>query len=229
MSNKLDRLERKIGYSFKDQELLVLALTHRSLGGRNNERFEFLGDSILNFVAADALFERFPQAREGQLSRLRARLVKGVTLAELAKGFELGEFLRLGSGELKSGGFRRESILADTTEAIIGAIYLDSGMETARERILFWLTDHIASLTLVDNNKDPKTRLQEYLQSRQCELPRYEVIESSGEAHCRTFKVECQVAPLGEPTFGAGSSRRCAEQEAAQKALIALGVEKLDE
>ncbi|QIB51115.1 ribonuclease III [Pseudomonas sp. OIL-1] len=229
MSNKLDRLERKIGYSFKDPDLLVLALTHRSLGGRNNERLEFLGDSILNFVAAEALFERFPQAREGQLSRLRARLVKGVTLAELAKGFELGEFLRLGSGELKSGGFRRESILADTTEAIIGAIYLDSGMEKARERTLFWLTEHIASLTLVDNNKDPKTRLQEYLQSRQCELPRYEVIESSGEAHCRTFKVECQVAPLDKPTFGAGSSRRCAEQEAAEKALIALGVEKLDE
>lgn len=229
MSNKLDRLERKIGYSFKDQEFLVLALTHRSLGGRNNERLEFLGDSILNFVAAEALFERFPQAREGQLSRLRARLVKGVTLAELAKGFELGEFLRLGSGELKSGGFRRESILADTTEAIIGAIYLDSGMERARERILVWLAGHIASLTLIDNNKDPKTRLQEFLQSRQCELPRYEVIESSGEAHCRTFKVECHVAPLQKPTSGEGSSRRCAEQEAAEKALIALGVEKLDE
>ena len=136
MSNKLDRLERKIGYSFKNQDLLILALTHRSLGGRNNERLEFLGDSILNFVAAEALFERFPQAREGQLSRLRARLVKGVTLAELAKGFDLGDYLRLGSGELKSGGFRRESILADTTEAIIGAIYLDTGIEPARERIL---------------------------------------------------------------------------------------------
>ena len=136
MSNKLDRLERKIGYSFKNPDLLILALTHRSLGGRNNERLEFLGDSILNFVAAEALFERFPQAREGQLSRLRARLVKGVTLAELAKGFDLGDYLRLGSGELKSGGFRRESILADTTEAIIGAIYLDTGIEPARERIL---------------------------------------------------------------------------------------------
>ena len=127
MSNKLDRLERRIGYQFKDQDLLVLALTHRSLGGCNNERLEFLGDSILNFVAAEMLFQHFPQAREGQLSRLRARLVKGVTLAELAKGFELGEYLRLGSGELKSGGFRRESILADATEAIIGAIYLDAG------------------------------------------------------------------------------------------------------
>jgi len=229
VSNKLDRLERKIGYTFKDQELLLLALTHRSLGGRNNERLEFLGDSILNFVAAEMLFQHFPQAREGQLSRLRARLVKGVTLAELAKGFELGEYLRLGSGELKSGGFRRESILADATEAIIGAIYLDSGLEVVRERILHWLTGHIADLTLVDNNKDPKTRLQEFLQSRQSELPRYEVIESSGEAHCRTFKVDCQVALLAERTYGVGSSRRLAEQQAAQQALIALGVERADD
>jgi len=229
VTDKLDRLERKIGYQFKDQDLLVLALTHRSLGGRNNERLEFLGDSILNFVAADMLFQHFPQAREGQLSRLRARLVKGVTLAELAIGFELGEYLRLGSGELKSGGFRRESILADATEAIIGAIYLDTGMEAARERVLHWLTAHISTLTLVDNNKDPKTRLQELLQSRQCELPRYEVIESSGEAHCRTFKVDCKVDLLAEPTFGDGNSRRLAEQRAAQLALIALGVEKADD
>jgi ribonuclease-3 len=227
--NKLDRLERNIGYCFKDPDLLILALSHRSLGGRNNERLEFLGDSVLNFIAAEALFQRFPQAREGQLSRLRARLVKGVTLAELAKGFELGEYLRLGSGELKSGGFRRESILADATEAIIGAIYLESGLEAARERVLYWLREHIATLTLVDNNKDPKTRLQEYLQSRQCELPRYEVTDSSGEAHCRTFRVECHVSPLSQPTFGVGNSRRLAEQVAAQKALIDLGVEKADE
>lgn len=226
MTNKLDRLERRIGYSFKDQDLLILALTHRSLGGRNNERLEFLGDSVLNFVAAEALFERFPEAREGQLSRLRARLVKGVTLAELAKGFELGEYLRLGSGELKSGGFRRESILADTTEAIIGAIYLDSGMAVACERILFWLTEHMESLTLVDNNKDYKTRLQEYLQGQHCDLPQYEVTDASGEAHCRVFRVECRVTPLAEQTFGVGSSRRLAEQEAARKALIAMGVEK---
>ena len=229
MTNKLDRLERKIGYHFSDPELLILALSHRSLGGRNNERLEFLGDSVLNFVAAEALFQRFPQAREGQLSRLRARLVKGVTLAELAKGFELGEYLRLGSGELKSGGFRRESILADATEAIIGAIYLESGLDVARERILHWLHDHMEGLTLVDNNKDPKTRLQEYLQSRHCEVPRYEVTESGGEAHCRTFRVECQVGPLSEATHGEGNSRRLAEQVAAQKALIALGVEKADE
>ena len=225
MSPNLSRLERKLGYSFKDQDLMVLALTHRSFAGRNNERLEFLGDAILNFVAGEALFERFPQAREGQLSRLRARLVKGETLAVLARGFELGEYLRLGSGELKSGGFRRESILADALEALIGAIYLDAGMDAARERVLDWLTGELDGLTLVDTNKDPKTRLQEFLQSRACELPRYEVVDVQGEPHCRTFMVECQVALLNEKTLGQGGSRRIAEQVAAAAALIALGVE----
>ncbi|MGG2397715.1 ribonuclease III [Pseudomonas sp. SH1-B] len=225
MSPNLSRLERKLGYSFKDQDLMILALTHRSFAGRNNERLEFLGDAILNFVAGEALFERFPQAREGQLSRLRARLVKGETLAVLARGFELGEYLRLGSGELKSGGFRRESILADALEALIGAIYLDAGMDAARDRVLDWLTGELDGLTLVDTNKDPKTRLQEFLQSRACELPRYEVVDIQGEPHCRTFMVECQVALLNEKTLGQGGSRRIAEQVAAAAALIALGVE----
>lgn len=225
MSPNLSRLERKLGHSFKDQDLMILALTHRSFAGRNNERLEFLGDAILNFVAGEALFERFPQAREGQLSRLRARLVKGETLAVLARGFELGEYLRLGSGELKSGGFRRESILADALEALIGAIYLDAGMEAARERVLAWLAGELDGLTLVDTNKDPKTRLQEFLQSRACELPRYEVVDIQGEPHCRTFMVECQVALLNEKTLGQGGSRRIAEQVAAAAALIALGVE----
>ncbi|ARS49825.1 MULTISPECIES: ribonuclease III [Pseudomonadaceae] len=225
MSPNLSRLERKLGYSFKDQDLMILALTHRSFAGRNNERLEFLGDAILNFVAGEALFERFPQAREGQLSRLRARLVKGETLAVLARGFELGEYLRLGSGELKSGGFRRESILADALEALIGAIYLDAGMDAARERVLDWLSGELDGLTLIDTNKDPKTRLQEFLQSRACELPRYEVVDIQGEPHCRTFMVECQVALLNEKTLGQGGSRRIAEQVAAAAALIALGVE----
>jgi ribonuclease-3 len=225
VSPNLSRLERKLGHSFKDQDLMVLALTHRSFAGRNNERLEFLGDAILNFVAGEALFERFPQAREGQLSRLRARLVKGETLAVLARGFELGDYLRLGSGELKSGGFRRESILADALEALIGAIYLDAGMEAARERVLEWLSGELDGLTLVDTNKDPKTRLQEFLQSRACELPRYEVVDVQGEPHCRTFMVECQVALLNEKTLGQGGSRRIAEQVAAAAALIALGVE----
>ncbi|GLK88185.1 ribonuclease III [Pseudomonas turukhanskensis] len=225
MSAALSRLERQLGYSFKDQDLMILALTHRSFAGRNNERLEFLGDAILNFVAGEALFERFPQAREGQLSRLRARLVKGETLAILARGFDLGEYLRLGSGELKSGGFRRESILADALEALIGAIYLDAGMEAARERVLAWLSSELDGLTLVDTNKDPKTRLQEFLQSRGCELPRYEVVDIQGDPHCRIFVVECQITLLNDKTIGQGASRRIAEQVAAAAALIALGVE----
>ena len=229
MSAPLSRLERQLGYTFKNQDLMVLALTHRSFAGRNNERLEFLGDAILNFVAGEALFERFPQAREGQLSRLRSRLVKGETLALLARGFELGEYLRLGSGELKSGGYRRDSILADTVEALIGAIYLDGGMETARQRILAWLASEMESLTLVDTNKDPKTRLQEFLQSRGCELPLYEVVDIQGEPHCRTFFVECQISLLNEKTHGQGASRRIAEQVSAAAALVALGVENAHE
>ncbi len=156
---------------------------------------------------------------------MRARLVKGETLAVLARGFELGDYLRLGSGELKSGGFRRESILADALEALIGAIYLDAGIDVARERVLDWLTSEFDSLTLVDTNKDPKTRLQEFLQSRACELSRYEVVDIQGEPHCRTFFVECEVALLNEKSRGQGVSRRIAEQVAAAAALIALGVE----
>lgn len=225
MSVSLSRLERQLGHTFKDQDLMILALTHRSFAGRNNERMEFLGDAILNFIAGEALFERFPLAREGQLSRLRARLVKGETLAMLARGFALGDYLRLGSGELKSGGFRRESILADALEALIGAIYMDAGMQVARERVLAWLETEINGLTLVDTNKDPKTRLQEYLQSRGLELPRYEVVDIQGEPHCRTFLVECHFTLLNEKTHGQGGSRRIAEQVAAAAALIALGVE----
>ncbi|AMR66352.1 MULTISPECIES: ribonuclease III [Pseudomonadaceae] len=225
MSQSLSRLERRLGHTFQNQELMLLALTHRSFAGRNNERLEFLGDAILNFVAGEALFERFPQAREGQLSRLRARLVKGETLAVLARGFELGEYLRLGSGELKSGGFRRESILADALEALIGAIYLDAGMDVARARVLDWLTNELDGLTLVDTNKDPKTRLQEFLQSRAVELPRYEVVDIQGEPHCRTFFVQCEIALLTDKTQGQGASRRIAEQVAAAAALVALGVE----
>jgi ribonuclease-3 len=225
VSVSLSRLERQLGHTFQDQDLMILALTHRSFAGRNNERLEFLGDAILNFIAGEALFERFPLAREGQLSRLRARLVKGETLAVLARGFSLGDYLRLGSGELKSGGFRRESILADALEALIGAIYLDAGMDVARVRVLAWLENEFSSLTLVDTNKDPKTRLQEFLQSRGVDLPRYEVVDIQGEPHCRTFRVECEVSLLTDKPHGQGGSRRIAEQVAAAAALIALGVE----
>lgn len=225
MSNPLSSLQRKLGYEFRDSSLLTLALTHRSFSGRNNERLEFLGDAVLNFIAGEALFQHFDQAREGQLSRLRARLVKGETLAVLAREMDLGSYLRLGSGELKSGGFRRESILADATEAIIGAIYLDGGIDVTRERVLAWLEQQFAGLTLVDTNKDSKTRLQEYLQSRGCELPCYEVVDIQGEPHCRIFHVECEVKLLDHKTRGQGGSRRIAEQVAATEALVALGVE----
>jgi ribonuclease-3 len=218
----LQALSRRIGYQFRDTSRLELALTHRSYGGKNNERLEFLGDSIVNFVIGEALFQRFPQAREGQLSRLRARLVKGQTLAELAREFELGECLRLGSGEMKSGGYRRDSILADGVEALIGAIYLDAGMDVAKARVLSWYATRLEAIDLQDNQKDPKTRLQEFLQSRQAALPRYEVVSVEGEAHAQVFTIECHVEMLEDHTLGVGSSRRHAEQQAAEKALETL-------
>ncbi|GAA0577541.1 ribonuclease III [Halomonas salifodinae] len=222
MSNPLKDFSRRIGHPFGDASLLELAMTHRSYGGKNNERLEFLGDSIVNFVIAEALFRRFPEAREGQLSRLRARLVKGQTLAELAREFELGQCLRLGSGEMKSGGHRRDSILADAVEAVIGAIYLDAGMDVAKARVLAWYGTRLEAIDLQDTQKDPKTRLQEFLQSRQSPLPRYEVLSVEGEAHAQTFTIECQVEMLDVPTVGVGSSRRYAEQQAAEQALAQL-------
>ena len=221
----ITRLQKKLGYTFQQHELLLQALTHRSASSKHNERLEFLGDSILSFVIANALYLRFPRVDEGDMSRMRATLVRGNTLAEMAREFELGECLRLGPGELKSGGFRRESILADALEALIGAIYLDAGMEAAKERVVAWLSTEIESLTLVDTNKDPKTRLQEFLQSRGCDLPRYEVVDIQGEPHCRVFFVECEITLLNEKSRGQGVSRRIAEQVAAAAALIALGVE----
>lgn len=203
----------------------MLALTHRSYGNQNNERLEFLGDSIVNMVIGEYLFLSFDKAREGHLSRLRARMVKGVTLAEIGREFELGSYMRLGSGELKSGGFRRESILADAVESVIGAIYLDSDFYTCREQVLRWFDHRLTQLDLQDTQKDPKTRLQEYLQSRQFPLPKYDVISVDGEAHSQTFHVSCVLSSLDRKTSGVGSSRRVAEQEAARSALKQLGVE----
>jgi ribonuclease-3 len=221
----LDELQRRIGYQFKQPDRLLLALTHRSYGNQNNERLEFLGDSIVNMVIAEHLYQHFEKAREGQLSRLRARMVKGVTLAEIGREFKLGQYLRLGSGELKSGGFRRESILADAIESIIGAIYLDSDFYTCREQVLRWFEQRLKRLDIQDTQKDPKTRLQEYLQSRQFPLPNYEVISVDGQAHNQTFHVSCALPSLDRKTNGTGSSRRIAEQEAARNALKQLGVE----
>jgi len=219
-------LARKIGHDFSDTSLFELALTHRSCGKKNNERLEFLGDSILNFIIADDLFIRFPTAKEGELSRLRARLVKGVTLSEVARELGIGDYLRLGSGELKSGGFRRDSILADAVEAIIGAIYLDSGMEITRGFVLGWFAQRLNAIDLNETLKDSKTRLQEFLQSRRLPLPQYELTQVEGEAHSQTFYIACMVSGLESPAKGLGNSRRQAEQEAAKNALESLQVEK---
>jgi ribonuclease-3 len=212
------RLCQALGYAVRDTQLLAEALTHRSAAGRNNERLEFLGDAILNFVIAAELFRSYPQASEGELSRLRANLVKGDTLAKLARELVLGDYLRLGSGELKSGGFRRTSILADALEAIFGAVYLDSDFETCRGLILGLYRYRLAELPAVDELKDPKTRLQEYLQARQQALPVYNVLAVSGEAHAQSFTVECYIAGALR-TIAVGTSRRKAEQEAARQAL----------
>ncbi|OUR66991.1 ribonuclease III [Bermanella sp. 47_1433_sub80_T6] len=225
MNNPLIKLSQRIGYVFQDESLIQLALTHRSKGNTNNERLEFLGDSIVNFTIAEALYRKFPQAKEGKLSRLRADMVRGTTLAEIARDFDLGEFLLLGSGELKSGGYNRESILADVVEAIIGAIYLDTGMDSVQERILSWYKSRLDNLSEDAVVKDAKTRLQEHLQKSQNRLPKYDVVEISGQAHDQKFKVSCRVEKLPEVTMGIGSSRRFAEQSAAEKALKALGVE----
>ncbi len=224
MTLALDKLCRSLGYEFSDQSLLKKAVTHSSAGKNNNERLEFLGDSILGWVIAEALYQRFPHAKEGELSRLRAGLVKGVTLAELAREFNLGDHLGLGQGELKSGGYRRDSILADAMEAIIGAVYLDSNIETCRAQVLNWFQERLQKVSVKDNHKDSKTQLQEYLQGRKQSLPQYEVVATRGKEHAQIFDVECKVSLLEETVTGTGSSRRQAEQEAALKALKILQV-----
>lgn len=217
-SPTLKLLSKKLGHTFNDDSLLEAALTHRSVRGLNNERLEFLGDSILNFVIAEALYQAAPKAREGELSRLRASLIRGETLAQIAQEFQLGNYLRLGPGELKSGGFRRHSILADAMEAVIAAIYLDAGLTKCIELIRIWYKDRLQqglAITLAEH-KDPKSRLQELLQSKKLELPSYEVVAITGEDHAQIFHVRCRVTGLSLVTEGIGNSRRAAEQTAAQ-------------
>ena len=208
-----------VNYEFKQPSLLEHALTHRSAGGVNNERLEYLGDAVLNFVIAQALFDALPEAREGHLSRLRASLVKGTTLAEIAVELDLGQHLHLGSGELKSGGFRRESILADAVEAVLGAVLLDGGFESAKQLILSLWSDRLTELPSAESLKDPKTRLQEYLQSKGYTLPEYTVDQIAGQPHSQTFSVLCKVRELKLMTTGSAGSRRQAEQLAAEEAL----------
>lgn len=212
-------LQKKLGHQFRDAALLQQALTHRSHSALHNERLEFLGDSILNCVVASLLFERFPSIDEGDLSRVRANLVKQQSLYEIAQRIELSQFLRLGEGELKSGGFRRPSILADTLEALFGAVFLDAGFDAAREVIKLLYTQILVTVDPTTLGKDAKTLLQEFLQSKKIALPLYNVVATHGAAHNQEFEIECTVPKLEIQVFGAGGSRRAGEQAAAKLAL----------
>lgn len=214
----IENVCRKLGYSFLQPELLRQSLTHRSFGSPHNERLEFLGDSILNCVIAHALFQKFPDLSEGELSRLRANLVNQQSLFELAQKLNLGEEVLLGEGELKSGGFSRPSILADTLEAMIAAVFLDGGFGMAGQVVQNLYTTLFQDIDPKNPGKDPKTLLQEFLQSRKMSLPQYSVIATTGEAHQQQFRVECFVAELNIRSFGTGTSRRNAEQDAAKQA-----------
>lgn len=208
-------LKKSLAYEFSDEDLLRRALTHRSAAGRNNERLEFLGDAILQLVVSEYLFHERPEAREGRLSRLRSSLVKDRTLHDIAQQIDLGEHLVLGSGEQKSGGHRRASILADAVEAIFGAVYLDAGFDAAKAVIFRAYGDRLRELPHGTDLRDPKSRLQEYLQARQMALPVYDMEKVSGKAHRQTFEVSCRIAELELQTTGIGRTRRDAEQEAA--------------
>jgi len=223
-----NELTKQLGYAFHDATLLARALTHRSHGSQNYERLEFLGDSILSFIVADVLYDRFPQLSEGELTRLRATLVRRETLATLARELELGDCLELGSGELKSGGFDRDSILADALEAVFGAVYKDGGIEAARDVVLRRYQPILDSIDPNSILKDPKTRLQEFLQRKSLATPIYTVLELSGEPHQQRFVVECRVPGLTEAVRGEGSSRRYAEQAAATRACALLNCETDD-
>jgi len=212
----------QLAVSFNDISLLQQALTHCSAAAKNNERLEYLGDAILSFVIADALFQRFPDVKEGKLSRLRALLVKGVTLAEIGRELNLGDALILGPGELKSGGFRRESILADTVEAILGAFYLDSGLDAVTALILRLFHERLDGLDEHENIKDPKTRLQELLQSRRHALPLYSVKELKQASGTPLFEASCQVRLLKKVVVAEGTSHRKAEQKSAERVLTLL-------
>lgn len=218
----LQPLYKNIDYQFKDKKLILNALTHRSRGLKNNERLEFLGDSVLNFVIAEALYERYPDSLEGELSRLRAYLVKGETLSDIARELSLGDYIQLGQGELRSGGFRRDSILADCVEAMIAAVLLDSGFAACKQVILAIYKKRLAVKIDFDALKDPKTQLQEQLQSKNIQLPTYKLMQVSGEQHNQIFEVLCSVNSLKLKSIGKGTTRRKAEKNAAKEMLAQL-------
>ena len=219
------QLQQRIQYQFSDPELLKLALSHRSCGSRNNERLEFLGDSILSLIVSDFLYEKFDDCREGDLSRMRSQIVRAESLADIARGLSLGSELLLGQGEMKSGGQRRDSILGDTVEAIIGAIYLDSNLEKTRRCVLSWFNDLLTIAEEAKPSKDAKTALQEFLQQRGRALPQYRVIETGGEAHSRLFTISCKIDLLEREFIATASSRRKAEQMVAEQFLSTLEIE----
>ena len=216
------RFAARLGHSFNESGLFVRALTHRSMGPNNNERLEFLGDAILTFLIAEHVFNTYPDATEGKLTRLRSRVVRRESLAAAARKLDLGDALVLGAGERKTRGHDRDSILADAFEAIIGALYLDSDLVTCRDRVRILLGDWFEAASLDDADKDAKTRLQELLQSQARPLPTYRIVEIEGAAHCQSFTVRCQVEGIGEDTIGTGSSRRRAEQDAAKRVMATL-------
>jgi ribonuclease III len=218
MNPKIDNLCGALGYTFKDKELLLRAVSHKSTGKESNERLEFLGDAVLNFVIASTLFQNFPKMREGELTRLRANLVNGETLADLARQMSIGDCLVLGAGEIKSGGAERDSILADTFEAIIGAIYLDSGIEICTKHLLRWYKKLLQNVSILAP-KDAKTKLQEFLQSHKLSLPVYSITAIAGDPHKQTFHVECRVSGVSEIGVGVASTKRKAEQQAAERLL----------
>ncbi|MGH8612322.1 MAG: ribonuclease III [Gammaproteobacteria bacterium] len=222
MSESSQRFYHVLNYTFKDRSLLEQALTHRSAAGKNNERLEFLGDALLGSIVAEALYQRFTDANEGQLTRLRASLVSREALARMAEDLELGECLRLGEGERRSGGGRRLSILANALEAVIGAVYEDAGFKVARSVVLSLFEPTLGSLSLATVKKDPKTQLQELLQARRFPVPAYEVTSTEGEPHERWFTVRCVGHGIPDTIEGQGASRREAEQTAASKALEML-------
>ncbi|MGA7980498.1 MAG: ribonuclease III [Chromatiaceae bacterium] len=225
MTEDLRGLARALGCRIGRTELFAQALTHRSAAANNNERLEFMGDALLGFVIAEALWERFPDADEGRLSRLRASLVKKESLAGLARGLGLSDYLRLGAGELRTGGYARDSILADALEAVLAAVYLDEGFAGARQVILAVFREALEATGEAGTSKDPKTRLQEKLQARRRPLPEYEVLAVTGRQHAQTFRVRCNLVDDSRDAEGEGSSRRRAEQQAAQRMLALLEAE----
>ena len=223
MDNRyIEQLEKILKYHFNDKSLLELALTHRSFQGKNNERLEFLGDSILNFIIAESLFKEFNLLPEGDLSRLRSQLVKSATLSEIGIDLNLGDYLILGEGELKSSGWRRPSILADSVEAIIGAVFIDGGISSANKLITGWYQERLDAINPNDIQKDSKSVLQELLQAKKIPLPEYNVVSVEGEAHNQHFKVSCSIPKLGLSIEGEGASRKVAEQSAAEESIKKL-------